>query len=621
MMDYRERWELKHYLLRKVLDGRIRLFHVALFALLLGFLLNFWYLQGVRGEEYKTQAENNRLRRLPILPTRGELFDREHQVLASTRPSVSLSLQREGVPELELRAQLQRLAPILGIPYPLLRERLDAMESRPDFEPLLLAEDVHLEELAQIEARRERFPSVEVQQTARRHYPYEDLFAHVVGYVGEVSTSQLNRQDDSGDLVSGDIVGKSGVERTYDERIRGNRGWKLVSVNNLGRQMAAERVGLEARHGQRMSLTLDLEMQRTLRAALGGEVGAGVFIDARTGAVLALVSAPTFDPNRFASGISHEDWKTITEDPRRPLHDRAIASFYAPGSTFKIFMAVAGLESGVINPSRTVFCTGSAMHYGRPRLCWKKGGHGEVNVELALAHSCNVFFYQLGRDLGIERIHEYGKQFGLGRLTGIDVPGEEPGILPSSAWKREHRGERWYPGDTVSVAIGQGLLATTPLQLATAVAAVATGQLPVPHVHAGGGAESQPISITPETLRLVRRAMERAVREGTARRAAIDGIVVAGKTGTAQVYKSSAGVDSDDLPKEERDHAWFVGYAGVDEPQIAFAVVVERGGHGGATAAPVARQVLEVYFSERRPGASSDLRAGADSPAGERGDR
>jgi len=384
--------------------------------------------------------------------------------------------------------------------------------------------------------------------------------------------------------------------------LRGLRGWDLVSVNNLGRRMAGPWVGREPVHGAALRLTLDLRLQRALREGLGDEAGAGVFLDPWTGEVLALLSTPSFDPNLFADGMSPEQWKRITEDPRRPLHDRAIASHYAPGSVFKVLMAVAGLETGTVGVGKTVYCGGSTKIYGQRRLCWKRGGHGTVDLRSALTHSCNIYFYELGKELGVDAIDRYSEMFGIGRLTGIDVPGEVPGIRPSREWKRQHLGDRWYPGDTISIAIGQGLLAVTPLQMATLVGAVATGGRVVrPHLTSGTNSPSRQLELSPQTLRLVQQALREAVEQGTGTRAALEGISVAGKTGTAQVYRHSAGIDSDKLPKAERDHAWFAGYAPADDPRIAFAVIVEHGGHGGASAAPVARAVLEVFFSERSP--------------------
>ena len=593
-MDYRERWELKDYLVGRRLERRILTIHVACGLVLAAFVINFWYLQGVHGDEYAILAENNRMRRVEVSPTRGVIYDRSERVIASTRPALTLWMTREDGRDLQV--QLERLAPILSIPLEDLKKRLQSIRGRPLFEQFKLKEDASLVELAHIEARRELFPSVSVRETARRHYPEGEMIAHTIGYVAQVNESELSGSEG---LLTGDIVGKSGVERTFDGRLRGDRGWQLVSVNSLGRQIGEARIETEPNHGRSLHVTLDMEMQRTLYEAFLDEAGAAIFLDVQTGGVLALVSTPSFDPNLFADGFTTETWKSIIEDPRRPLHNRAIASYYAPGSTFKVVMAIAGLETGTVDPSFRVFCNGGKSYYKRRRLCWKRGGHGWVDMRKALAHSCNVYFYDLGQKLGIDKIYEYGKMLGLGRPTGIDISGEEAGILPSQDWKRSVLREVWYPGDTISVSIGQGFLATTPVQLASMMASVARGTAPIPPrlIH-GEAPASERLPISDSTLRIVRDSLQLAVDEGTGRAATRGAYSVAGKTGTAQLTAGSAGVDSDDLDKAIRDHAWFVGYAPAEKPTIAFAIIVEHGGHGGAVAAPIARKVLDVYFSE-----------------------
>ncbi len=596
-MDYRERFELKEYHNERRLGLRIRLFHVALAALVVFFGLNFWYLQAVRGDEFVRMAENNRLRRVVIPPARGVVLDRNGEVLASTRPALNLVLRREELHELD--RQIERLAPILGTTPEDLRARYREALSLPKFHPLVLRKDVQLPELARIESRRERFPSVAVQQVAQRSYPRGPVVSHALGYIGEVGVGQLDAAEG---IERGDIVGKAGVERVYDDHLRGRRGYELVSVNNVGLRYGLPQIAEPPVHGTPVRLTLDLRLQETLAEAFGEEAGAGVFLDPDTGEVLALYSGPSYDPNAFVGGISTEDWRSIQDDPRRPLHNRAISSFYAPGSTFKVLMALAGLETGVVTPETTVYCNGSTTVYGARRLCWKRGGHGWVDVRKALTHSCNVYFYKLGQNLGIDEIHRFGDVLNLGRPTGIDLTGESAGVLPSEAWKSRVHRERWYPGDTISVAIGQGLLAVTPMQMATMIAAVGNGgDVPRPHLDATQSFEPTHMEIRPEILSLIRAALVDVVNLGTGRNAGLDGVQVAGKTGTAQVYRHSAGVDTDLLPKDERDHAWFVGYAPADDPKIAFAIVVEHGGHGGTTAAPIARKVLEVFFDPDRP--------------------
>ncbi len=593
-MDYRERWELKDYLVGQRLARRVVLAHVVIVTVLLLFALNLWYLQGIGGDEYAILAENNRLRRIPMPPARGTIYDRSGMAIAATRPSLNLVLMREGIAD--LGNQIDLVAPILATTRDALNARLSQMRSRPAFEPLVLEEDVQFQRLARVEARREKFPTIEVQQTTRRSYPNAGLYAHVLGYVGEVSSLE-----GAAGLQLGDIVGKAGVERFYDEKLRGARGWRVVSVNNLGRRMGPPRDEQVPLHGNPLRLTLNSAMQRALREGLVDRSGAGVFLDPSNGDVLALVSTPTFDPNVFASRITRSEWQALREDPRRPLLNRAIGSFYAPGSTFKVVMAIAGLESGTINPSTTVYCSGSTTIYGHRRLCWKKGGHGSVDLRRALVHSCNVYFYHLGQRMGIDPITRVSEMFNLGKPTGIDLPGEGSGISPSSERKQARLGEPWYAGDTISVAIGQGLLTASPLQMAVMISGVATGRLPRPRLNAETEVVTTPLAVAPATFAVVREGLTDVVSEGTARRAEVSGIRVAGKTGTAQVFKHSAGIDADELPEEERDHAWFVGYAPDDDPRVAFAVIVEHGGHGGTTAAPIVRAVLEAFFNPPKP--------------------
>jgi penicillin-binding protein 2 len=598
-VDYRERWELKEYQSEQRLGTRAALLHAVIVIVFAAFLGVFWYLQLVQGDEFALLAENNRLRRIALPPTRGVVLDRKDEVLASTRPALNLVLVRDGLTDAE--GQLKRLEQLLGIPYDGLNARLQAMRRRPTFEPLVIKEDVQLADIAKVEARREWFPSVEIEQTALRDYPDGPAVAHAVGYVGEVNESQLAKIAD-GSIQQGDIVGKTGVEREYDEILRGRRGWRLQTVNSLGRPLGASQPGRVPVDGRPLHLTIDKAMQRKLVEALASEVGSGIFMNPKTGEILALASTPGYDPNVFTAPVSRLTWTTLISDPRHPLNDRAISSFYAPGSTFKVLMSIVGLETGAITPSSTVFCSGSVNIYNRQFMCWKKGGHGTVDVHRALVHSCNVFYYLLGRKVGIDAITKYAKMFGIGELSGIDIPGESRGTPPSAEWKQRVHKEQWYPGDTISVSIGQGLLAVTPVQMATMISAVANGgTLVQPHLARDATVESRKLQVSAGTLALIRDALADVVEEGTATKAQLGPIHVAGKTGTAQVFKKSVGVDADKQPKDERDHAWFIGYAPAENPEIAFAIVIEHGGHGGTTAAPVARQVLEVYFADRLP--------------------
>ncbi|HEX5042649.1 MAG TPA: penicillin-binding protein 2 [Candidatus Polarisedimenticolaceae bacterium] len=612
-MDYRQRWELKEYRFEQRFHWRTTVLHGVLVLLLLTYLGMFGWLQVAQGAAWAEKAEANRLRKIPILPNRGVVYDRRHEVLASTRPSLNLVLRREGLTDAD--GQLQRIEALLGIPYTELRARLDKMKGRPSFESMMIRQDASLDELAKVEARREWFPSVEIEEVTRRNYAEGAAVAHVLGYVAEVSEKQLSDQGKGGELERGDIVGKTGIEQKFDETLRGRRGWKFVTVNNLGRPFGDAETGRDPTDGTALQVTLDGRLQRTLYEAFEGETGAGVFMDPWTGEVLALVSAPAYDPNVFAGGIDAASWQSLEKDPRKPMNPRPIANFYAPGSTFKVVMAVAGLESGVISPGTTMYCGGSAVFYGRPFLCWKKGGHGTVDLRAALTHSCNVYFYNVGQRAGIDAIAKWGDLLNLGRPTGIDLPGEKSGTLPSPAWKaKRYAGTgnaKWFAGETISVAIGQGLVSATPLQMATMISGIATGAVPYPHVLQRNKRAPRKLPAHPGTLEAIRQALADVVEEGTGKKAQLGPIRVAGKTGTAQVYKHSAGIDADKLDKAERDHAWFVGFAPAEKPEIAFAVMVEHGGHGGTTAAPIVRKVLEVYFEDRLP------RKDAREPAGQ----
>lgn len=393
-MDYRERWELKEYQNEQRLGSRATLLHAVIVIVLAGFLGVFWYLQIVKGDEFALLAENNRLRRIALPPTRGVVFDRRGEVLASTRPALNLVLVRDGLTDAE--GQLKRLESLLGIPYDGLKGRLKAMRGRPTFEPLVIREDVQLADIAKVEARREWFPSVEVEQTALRDYPDGPAVAHALGYVGEVNEAQLAKIAD-GSLQQGDIVGKTGIEREYDDVLRGRRGWKLQTVNSLGRPFGSSQPGREPEDGRPLHLTIDKRLQRKLVESLADEVGSGIFMNPNTGEVLALASTPGYDPNVFTAPVSRTTWTALISDSRHPLNDRAISSFYAPGSTFKVLMSIVGLETGAITPQTTVFCPGSVLIYNRRFMCWKQGGHGTVDVHKALVHSCNVFYYLLGK--------------------------------------------------------------------------------------------------------------------------------------------------------------------------------------------------------------------------------
>ena len=609
MLDYRERKELRDYLDEQRLNRRLLFVRVLFFLMFAACLGGLYYLQVQEGERYAALADSNRLRKVRIRPLRGNIFDRLNRPIAANRTSLDVVLDREKLRDpVRISYVIQQLAPLLGMTEPTLRGRFDRYRSRPPFEPAIIKEDVDIGEIARLEARRYEIPEVLVTTEGRRYYPDGRALAHVVGYVGEASEGQLAVDPT---MEMGDIIGKTGLELAYDGTLRGHPGQQLVEVNSVGRPLGHSLVGQKPRPGNDLHLTLDIDLQRKLFACFGEESGAAVFMDPRNGEILAMASLPAFDPNRFASRFSPGDWKMIGADPALPLLNRLVSGTFSPGSTFKLLVAIAALEEGIADESTVVHCGGGAWFYGRRFGCWKKGGHGAVDLHRAIVESCNVYFYTIGQRLGIERIAKHASAMGFGAPTGIDLPGEKGGIVPSPEWKLAARGEPWYAGETISVSIGQGPMLVTALQMANMAASVANGgPIYKPRLARPGPGMTAPaellhdVKLSVHTLAVIRRAMWGVVNEwGTGTRARLPGVEVLGKTGTVQVFKASAGVDSDKLDKPMRDHAWFVGYAPRENPEIAFAVFVEHGGHGGSISAPIVHDVLELYFShDRKPG-------------------
>jgi penicillin-binding protein 2 len=479
---------------------------------------------------------------------------------------------------------------------------------QPSYYPIVLKEDLTIEDLAFVAAHRLEFPGLDITPQPRRLYGEGDLAAHLLGYVGEISEKELDRPEFKGSRP-GWIVGKSGVERIYNSILMGVDGQKKVVVDSRGKEVATLDT-VDSIAGNDLRITLDLDLQRAAEKALGDQVGAAVALDPRTGEVLALVSRPAFDPNSFTSRISRKEWADLMNDPRKPMQNRAIQSRFPPGSVFKVFMTIAGLQEGILTPDYVDFCSGATVLYGRPFHCWRAKGHGRVDLHRAIVDSCNVFFYHLGQKLGIDKIARHAQEFGLGLKTGIDLPGEDNGIMPSPAWKRLTFKVDWYAGETISVAIGQGYVSLTPLQVARAFGALGLGGvLKTPHVVASAELLKHGLTpiqqegqapMNPITFDIVTRGLWGVVNEsGTGTRAAIPGFDVCGKTGTAQVVGREAqkkGVDNDALG----DNAWFVAFAPLGAPEIATAVFVEHGGHGGSTAAPVVHEILKTYYHKSR---------------------
>lgn len=573
--------------------------------------VSFWIFQVAEHSKFHEMAENNHLRALPLRAPRGVLFDRNGRVLVENRYLATISLVREQIKDLE--ATIRQLAAIARIPEKDIREAVNRRRREPIFRPIEIVEDASVDQLAKIYAHKLELPGVVIQPVPTRRYP-EAMGAHLFGYVGEVTDVQLARDEYAG-LQSGAIVGQAGIEQAYNRHLMGRDGNRYVVVNSLGREIQAVRTE-EPIEGRRLQLTIDYDVQRAVEEgfAATGFNGSAVILDPRTGEVLALVSLPAYDPNRFAVGIDRATWASLNSDRLHRMQNRAIQGTYSPGSTFKIVIATAALEEGVVTPGFKVHCTGGAYFYNRYFQCHLKGGHGVVDMRHAIEQSCNVYFYTLGNMLKIDQIHKWATLLGLGVRSGIDLPNEQQGLVPSTEWKRARFNEKWYPGETISVAIGQGQVSVTVISLATMIATVANGgTLLAPKLvkatDDGGGwrvtppAETRsPVRFKPQTLAALHDGLWLVVNgAGTGGRGRIPGRDVAGKTGTAQVIslqgaKAAAGRTDKDL----RDHGWFVFFApdrGAT-PEIAGVVFAEHAEHG-YLGAPIAKFAMETYFAKK----------------------
>ncbi len=575
-----------------------------------GLFARFYYLQVVQYPLYSSKSEANRVRIRPIAPNRGLIYDRNGVLLARNVPAYRLELVMEQVND--LHATLDELARVLSLTETD-RNRVERLSRlRRSFQPIPVKLRLTEQDLARFAVNRHRFPGVEAVPYLSRDYPQGEVMAHVLGYVGHISERELAGLDEKR-YRGTNLVGKTGLEAQYEDLLHGEPGFEEVETNAQGRVLRVLRRQLP-RPGGDLHLTLDADLQRAAYTALGEHRGAIVAMKPRSGEVLALVSKPSFDPNPFVTGILHRDYQALLQSPGRPLFNRALLGGYEPGSTIKPFMALAGLASGVLDPDEIWFSNGAFQIPGRKRIYrdWKKGGHGKVNLEQALAQSVNGYFYNLALRMGIDRIHDWLEPFGFGRVTGIDMPREKPGLLPSRAWKRAVHDNAWFDGETVIVGIGQGPFVVTPVQLAWAVNKLASrNDLPRPHLRQQEENWPDPgrLAQIPATAwEQVERGMVAVVHHarGTAR-AIGQGLTftMAGKTGTAQVFGHKEDATEEErkvegLAEHLKHHALFIAYAPVENPMIAVAVVVEHGGGGSRVAAPVARDVIR-YWLERQP--------------------
>jgi penicillin-binding protein 2 len=586
--------------------GWLRVSVMVVFGALAGV---FWFFQVGQHARVEEMAENNHQRTLALRAPRGVIYDRTGQVMVENRSAFNISIVREHTKDLDRTIGL--LARITGIDEAQVRETVERHKREPSYRPIVVVQDATLAQVAAVTARRLDFelPDVVVQEVPTRQYPRQGLAAHLIGYVGEASDQQVT--DDG--LSSGAIVGQSGIERVYNRMLMGEDGARRVVVNSVGREIR-ELEEVPPTEGKRVQLSINYAMQRAAEDAFRayGYWGAAVVLDPRNGDVLTLTSLPAYDPNDFASGIDRATWASLNTDKLRPLQNRAIQGRYSPGSAFKIVVATAALESGLVTPDFKVFCPGGATFYGRYFKCHLAGGHGTVDMRHAIEKSCNVYFYTLGNMLGIDKLYEYAEKLGLAGKSGIDLPNEIESIVPSSEWKRQRTGEKWYAGETISVSIGQGQLSVTPMSMAVMMATVANGGTRVvprlvKAIDDGAGWTPVPPPTSPFTPILMKPATVSALHEGlwmvvngagTGTRGRIAGRDVAGKTGTAQVISNQGKARAGATDKDLRDHGWFVFFAPRDNPEVAGVVFAEHSEHG-YLAAPIARHIMETYFAQK----------------------
>lgn len=578
---------------------------IAVFLLL---IMRLWQLQILEGSKYKKLSEANRLRIMAIPAPRGILFDRNGIPLVKNSSYYCASI----IPGEFDQGKVEMLAKVVKMPAEEILDKLHKKSLSP-FVPIKLKQGILFQEVAHIESRKSDFPGLIIETDISRDYIYGNTGSHLIGYLGKLNPSQ-SKDPAFEDIPPDAFIGQWGVEKLFDKSLRGVPGKRIIEVDALGRElrMLQEKPPIK---GEDIHLSIDINLQKKAEKAFGDRAGALVAIKPATGEILGMVSKPSFDPNLFTRGISSDDWIALARDKKNPMLNRALQSQYPPGSTFKIVTAIAGLEEGVITPETKVDCRGG-ITYGKWQFgCWRKHGHGVVSLHRAIVESCNVYFYEVGRRLGIDRIYHYATSLGLGKETGIGLGKERRGLIPNTKWKQDNKKLPWFLGETFNTSIGQGYVAATPVQMAVLTSAIANGgNIYTPSlVKDSKPAIAGNIKIKPETLEIVKKGLSGVVNEpgGTGWAAHSPLTSIGGKTGTAQVIAQDA---SRYLAERYRDHAWFVAFAPVEKPEIALAVFVEHGGHGGGAAAPIAKIAIEEYLinSKLNPASSS----GQDSKLG-----
>ena len=577
-------------------------------------LIRFWQLQIHQGEKWKLIATENQIRKIRVPASRGLILDRRGRILAGNRPGFNITV----IPADINQETRERLAKILKESPEDLEQEIQKNQRWSPFVPIKLKENLSWQELSEIEEQLRELSGVDIELEPVRAYPRGNTACHILGYLGEISPRELSLPEFAGYNL-GDMVGKAGVERAYEPELRGEDGYKFKVVDALGKEKSTEILsGLKLTPkppvpGANLYLTIDLELQEYAQSLLSGKKGAIVVISVKSGEILTMASSPGFNPEIFVNRLHPEEWLKLEKDPTHPLYNRAIQGTYPPGSVFKLVVAIAGLEENLINPKQKVLCRGIYYLGRKPFGCWRAGGHGRINLEQAIVQSCDVYFYQLGKKLGINQMAHYANLLGLGLKSGIELDNEKSGLIPTSFWKEKIKKEKWNPGDTLNASIGQGYVLVTPLQSALLAMVIANqGKLWKPQIarklvnEKGEIKELVPqlvhqINFASSTWEKIKKAMWGVVnqRKGTAYWTARSSkIEIAGKTGTAQVVrgKEFKGKKLEEIPEQFRDHAWFIAFAPFDHPQIAVSVVVENAGHGSTGAAPLAKKIIEKYF-------------------------
>jgi len=581
-----------------LLERRSNVVFLVVELLLVLIILFYWKIQVLDHKKYWALSEANRIREVVIPAPRGLLTDRSGEVIiANNRASFKTSIIRENCKNFE--ESCTKISHILGLEKNILKKRIDKYKSLPAFKPIVVKDNLTIEEVLRIEARKLELPELIIEAEPKRYYPFEIFAAHIIGYMQELSPEELRNKYKERRL--GDLVGKTGIEAEYESRLAGEDGKVIEVVDSQGRKRE-EVKRLEPRQRQKLLLTIDFDIQKKAEEYLQGREGSIIVMEAKSGEILTLASYPTYDPNKFINRFSPEEWLGLVNSPDFPLENRSIRGVYSPGSVFKLVMALGALESKYITADTSFFCGGIVEIYGNPFSCWQESGHGFMNLTNGLRHSCNIYFYNLGRRMGIEEIAHYAQMLGLGRKTGIDLPGEKEGLVPTPEWKRKAKDAAWYPGETISVAIGQGPLLVTPLQVASLTAIFANrGPKVIPHLlkSAEKPAAGEAANIQRSTFEKVIEGMWNSVnQEGTGRAALIEDFDICGKTGSTQTISLEKAEKLAIQKKEVKTHSWFTGFAPRNDPQVVVTVLVEYGGMGGATAAPIARTMFDLYKSK-----------------------